>query len=80
MVVDLRHLTVEEYYRMGKLGILDPNESIELIDRQIIKKLMKETSHEAAITPIERIVGNSLVEKALIRYQSPIYLNEYSEP
>ncbi|MGK7878710.1 MAG: Uma2 family endonuclease [Crocosphaera sp.] len=80
MVVDLRRLTVKEYYRMGKLGILDPNESIELIDGQIIKKPMKGTSHEAAITRIGRKLGNSLVNKALIRYQSPIHLNEYSEP
>ncbi len=80
MVVDLRRLTVKEYYRMGKIGILDPSESIELIDGQIIKKPMKGTSHEAAITRIGRILANRLAEKALIRYQSPIHLNEYSEP
>ncbi len=80
MVVDLRRLTVREYYRMGTYGILDPNESVELIDGQIIKKPMKGTSHEAAITRIGRKLGNSLAELALIRYQSPIHLNEYSEP
>ena len=80
MVVDLRRLTVTEYYRMGALGIIDSDESIELIDGQIFKKPMKGTSHEAAITRIGRKLGNSLEEKALIRYQSPIHLNEYSEP
>jgi Uma2 family endonuclease len=80
MVIDLRRLTVKEYYRMGELGILDSHESIELINGQILKKPMKGTSHEAAITRIGRQLGNRLAELALIRYQSPIHLNEYSEP
>lgn len=80
MVVDLRRLTVKEYYQMGALGILDPHESIELINGQIVKKPMKGTSHEAAITRIGRILGNALQSSALIRYQAPIHLNKYSEP
>ncbi len=56
MVVNLRRLTVKEYYQMGALGILDPHESIELINGQIIKKPMKGTSHEAAITRIGRVL------------------------
>ena len=43
MLVDIRHLTVEEYHRLGEMGIIDPDEKVELIAGQIIKKPVKGT-------------------------------------
>jgi len=37
MLVDIRRLTVEEYHRLGELGIIDPEEKVELIEGQIGK-------------------------------------------
>ena len=80
MVVDIRRLTVTEYHRMGELGILAPDEPVELIDGQIIRKPVKGTPHEAAITRTERKLRKRLDKRVLLRFQSPIHLNKYSEP
>ena len=65
MVVDIRRLTVAEYHRMGELGIVDPDEHIELIEGQIIKKPVKGTSHSAATKRIEKLLENLLAEQVL---------------
>ncbi len=35
MLVDLSRLTVEEYHRLGEMGIIDPDEKVELIEGQM---------------------------------------------
>ena len=80
MLLDVRLFTVKEYHRMAGAGILDPDERVELITGQIIKMTAKGTAHEAAITRTERLLRNRLGEQVLLRLQSPIQVNDYSEP
>lgn len=35
-MVEPRRFTVEEYERMGKVGIIDPAERVELLDGEIV--------------------------------------------
>jgi Uma2 family endonuclease len=44
---DIRLWTVKEYRRMTETGILDPDERVELIDRQIISMSAKTPPHAA---------------------------------
>ncbi len=77
----LRLWTVEEYHRMADLGIFFPDEKVELIAGQIIKKMSPQGSpHAAAITRINRLLSQGLGDNALIRLQLPIVLNNFSEP
>jgi hypothetical protein len=41
MLLDVRLLTVKDYHQMGETGIFDPDERIELLVGQVIKKTVK---------------------------------------
>lgn len=80
MITDIRLLTIQEYHRMAEAGIFHPEERLELIAGQIIRKSAKGTAHESAITRTERLLRQRLGEQVLLRLQSPIQLDDYSEP
>ncbi|MGK7903577.1 MAG: Uma2 family endonuclease [Hormoscilla sp.] len=80
MLVDIRRLTVEEYHRLGEMGIIAPDEKVELIEGQIIKKSAKKTSHSAAVARINILLQKHLGEQVLVRLQDPVRLDDYSEP
>ncbi|MBR8835305.1 MAG: Uma2 family endonuclease [Stigonema ocellatum SAG 48.90 = DSM 106950] len=80
MVAGIRLLTVQEYHRMGEAGIFHPEERLELIAGQIILMSPKGSVHESAITRTERLFRNRLGEQVLLRLQSPVQLDDYSEP
>lgn len=77
----VRLWTVEEYYRMAEVGILQPDEQVELIAGKIYQKMSPQgTPHAVTITLVRRVLDRGLGEKVLIRTQLPIRLNNYSEP
>jgi Uma2 family endonuclease len=77
----LRLLTVGEYHRMVEVGILHPDERVELIAGQIFKKMSPQGSpHAAAITRTNRLFGKGLGDNVLVRLQLPVILNDFSEP
>lgn len=80
MLSEIRLWSVADYHRMGEAGIFHPEERVELIAGQIVKMSAKGTAHEAAITRVERTLRNQLGDRVLIRLQSPIQLDDYSEP
>ncbi|MFO5494443.1 MAG: Uma2 family endonuclease, partial [Cuspidothrix sp.] len=80
MLTNIRQITVNEYHQMAEMGIFHTEERLELISGQIIKMAAKGTAHEAAITRTQRILNQRLGNKVLIRTQSPIKLDDYSEP
>lgn len=78
---EIRLWTVEEYHRMADLGILQPDEQVELIAGQIIKKMSPQgTPHATTITLTRLLLENLLGKQVLVRTQLPIVLNNYSEP
>ncbi|MBD2200599.1 MULTISPECIES: Uma2 family endonuclease [Calothrix] len=80
MVLAIRLLTVQDYHRMAEAGIFHPEERVELIAGQIIQMVAKGTAHESAITRIDRLLRNRINHEVLLRFQSPVQLDDYSEP
>ena len=77
----LRLLTVEEYHRMMKVGILHPDEQVELVAGQIIRKISPQgTARAAAIRRVDRLLSSLLSERGLVQKQLPVILNNFSEP
>ncbi|HLP90050.1 MAG TPA: Uma2 family endonuclease [Nostocaceae cyanobacterium] len=77
---NIRKITVSEYHQIAEAGIFHPEERLELIAGQIINKSPQGTKHPATITRTQRILNQRLGDKVLIRTQSPVTLDNYSEP
>jgi Uma2 family endonuclease len=78
--LNLKYWTVEDYYRMSDLGILDPSERTELIAGQIILMTAKGTPHVIVLQLLATNLQAQLGTTALIRTQDPIRLDNFSEP
>ena len=66
---------------MAKVGILQPDEPVELIAGQIIRQMSPQgTPHATAIRLTCRLLDNRLREQGLVQTQLPIQLSNYSEP
>lgn len=80
IAADLRSLSVQDYHRMVEVGILAADERVELIEGQLYTMAAKGTAHSAAITRIDRVLSQRLAGRALLRFQDPIQLSDFSEP
>ncbi len=78
--LNLKHWTVQDYYRMSDLGILDPSERTELIAGQIVLMTAKGTPHVITLQLLANHLQEHLGRTALIRTQDPIRLDNFSEP
>ena len=79
--LNLRLWTVEEYHRMAEVGILQPDEPVELIAGQIIKKMSPQgTPHATTITLARLLLESRLGQQVLVRTQLPMQLSDRSEP
>jgi Uma2 family endonuclease len=73
--------TRDDYHRMAEAGILRPDEPVELVAGQIIRKMSPQGSpHAAAIRRSRRWFEMSLGAIAQVQAQLPIQLDNYSEP
>lgn len=76
-----RLITVAEYYRMAEIGILEPDEKLELINGQIIQKMVPQgIPHATAIRRADRLFGRLLGEDFYVHTQFPLHINDLSEP
>src|SRR4029453_1421558 len=75
-----RLFTVEDYYRMAEVGILHPEERVELIHGEILKMSPIGPRHQAPLdSPIRTIVplvGN----RAIVRVQGTAELDRFAAP
>jgi len=79
--LERRYFNIDEYSRMSEAGIFSPDDRVELIEGEIVKMSPIGSLHAACV---DRIVNTSLIQLAgrgvIIRVQSPIVLDDYSEP
>ena len=75
----VRRFTVEEYHRMGEVGILDEDEGVELIDGWILKMRPIGSQHAACVSLLNRVL-RPVEETAIVRVEDPIILNDETEP
>lgn len=76
-----RHrLTVEEYYRMGEVGILAPDARVELVEGEIIDMPPIGSRHAGTVDQLTHLLAKTVGDEAIVRVQSPVRLDEYSEP
>ena len=76
-----RHrLTVEDYHRMGEVGLLAPDVRTELINGEIIDMTPPGSRHSAIVTYLTHALTAAVGNAALVSVQSPLRLNRMNEP
>ena len=75
-----RLFTVTEYARMLTAGILSENDRVELIDGEVRVMSPIGPLHAALVDRLTRILVLLCATSAIVRVQSAIQLNDYTEP
>lgn len=81
MAVELarRLISVEEYHKMGEVGILN-EQGLELINGEIIKMSPVGSKHASIVEKLKDLLTVGLFQKAIVRVQNPVQLSDHSEP
>ena len=75
-----KSFTVEEYHQLAEVGILKPDDRVELINGDIIAMSPIKSSHAGMVTGMLEILIIKLYKKATVICQSPITIANHSEP
>jgi Uma2 family endonuclease len=76
-----KHLiSVEEYERMGEVGILNPGDRLELLAGEIYEMSPIGSPHAACVNYLSQFLVNFAAGKQIVSTQNPVRLNDFSEP
>jgi Uma2 family endonuclease len=80
VMLQRRRFTVAEYARMLTAGILSEDDRVELIDGEVCVMSPIGPLHAALVDRLTRILVLLCATSAIVRVQSAIQLNDYTEP
>lgn len=75
-----RKFTVAEYYRMAEVGILGPDERVQLIEGEIIVMPPIGPGHADNVDEFNEVLARYAPGRYRVRIQNPVRLNDGSEP
>lgn len=75
-----RPITVDEYYDMDRTGLLEPDARVELIEGEVIHMPPIGSRHGSIGQFLDRLLDRALADRALVRNQLPVRLDNLSEP
>ena len=76
----IRPITVAEYHRMGKIGIIAPDERVELLDGSLIAMPPIGPEHAYSVRLLLRRLQERYAGRASLSIQGPVTLDNWSEP
>ncbi len=80
VAVQRYRFTVDDYYQMGKTGILREDDRVELINGEIIQMSPIGGSHAYCVNMLVKLFSSLYQQNYMLCVQNPIHLNEYNEP
>lgn len=75
----LKRFTVAEYHRFGEIGVLTPDDKVELLEGWIVKKMNQRPIHGYIVGLLSEWFQNRLPPGHIVRCQLPI-TTQRSEP
>ncbi len=75
-----RQITVDEYYRMGEVGLIGPDERVELIEGEVIDMAPIGSDHASFVIQLNSLLVKAVQDKGFVSVQNPIRLSNRSEP
>lgn len=82
MSLELRRFRfhVDHYYHLAEIGILSPEDRVELSRGEIIKKEPQSSHHASCIMRLNHLINPKTNSKSILRIRGPIRIDQYSEP
>jgi Uma2 family endonuclease len=81
VTVKRRRFTLDEYHRMGEVGILHEDDRVELIEGEIIQMTPIGSLHAATVARIYHFFATQIGDRATVWCQNPLLMpREESEP
>jgi Uma2 family endonuclease len=80
VAVQRYRFTVDQYHRLGKLGILGPEARVELIDGEIIEMSPIGARHVHCVIFLTSAFSRAVGARALVSTQNPLRLGGHLEP
>src|SRR5262245_51762199 len=79
--MDIRRFSREDYWRMAEAGIFSPDERVELVDGEILRKVTPQgIRHARAICAVAEALRTAFGRGFHVREQLPMVLDDLSEP
>jgi Uma2 family endonuclease len=76
-----RHrISVDEYYRMAEVGLLQPGARVELIEGEIIDMAPIGSPHAGIVNVLTTTLVRAVGDRAVVSVQLPVRLSDRSEP
>lgn len=76
-----RHrITVDEYLRMGELGLFAPDARVELIEGEVFDMAPIGDGHNGKVDRLNRIFSRAVGDRAIVRTQGSTRLGDVSMP
>jgi Uma2 family endonuclease len=75
-----RKLTIEDVVAMAEIGLIAPDERVELIEGELYTVTPPSSRHAAKVDKLMKILERAYGDRAIVRVQSPIALSEHSAP
>ena len=79
-VVGKRLINREEYHKMGEIGLLKPDENVELINGEIYNKAPIGSRHFAVVNKLTAFFVPVFVKHHIVSVQNPIHIDHWNEP
>lgn len=74
-----RRFTVDEYHRMGEVGILSDDDRVELVEGEIVEMTPIGSRHAAQVDRLASLLWARLGSRAIVRVQGPVQLSTDSQ-
>ena len=75
-----RRLTVDEYYRMGDVGILFRDDRVELIEGELVAMSPIGSDHSDTINTLTRTLVLAVGDRGVVSVHNPVRLDRFNEP
>ncbi|WP_154858579.1 Uma2 family endonuclease [Cyclobacterium xiamenense] len=75
-----RLINVEEYHQMGEMGILKPDDRLELIHGEIYEMSPIGSKHASIVNKLASLLNELFKNKAVVGVQNPVQIDDRNEP
>ncbi len=72
--------SVDDYYKMIEMGMIDDYERAEIIDGEMVPKMTIGDRHAFAVDMLNRFFMRNLSDDVMVRIQNPLRLTDFDEP